>query len=87
MQPSMSNVMITTASPPAPLLLERGVDSEFPYLLILYFMKYFIHFICSIVSYKFLQISYSPPPLRIKRGVDSEFPYLLIIFYMFFCCI
>ena len=53
MQPSMSNVMITTASPPAPLLLERGVDSEFPYLLILYFMKYFIHFICSIDSYKF----------------------------------
>ena len=30
MQPSMSNVMITTASPPAPLRMERGVDSEFP---------------------------------------------------------
>ena len=32
MQPSMSNVMITTASPPAPLRMERGVDSEFPLL-------------------------------------------------------
>ena len=38
MQPSMSSV-IMMASPPPPLLLERGVDSEVPYLLIIYLMR------------------------------------------------
>ena len=51
MQPSMSNVMITTASPPAPLLLERGVDSEFPLFIdtILYEVFYSLYlFYCLI---------------------------------------
>ena len=70
MQPSMSNVIIT-ASPPTPLLLERGVDSEVPYLLIIYLMRLFIRLICSIVVYKF-KLTPHFTPLSNRRGGGGE---------------
>ena len=54
MQPSMSNVMIKTASPPAPLRMERGVDSEFPL-----FVDYILFVLLLHISFANITFSHS----------------------------
>ncbi len=68
MQPSMSNVIITTASPPAPLRMERGVDSEFP--LLIDYILFALFVLLSHISFSKHHIL----PLWLEGGVDSEFP-------------
>ena len=66
MQPSMSNVMITTASPPTPLLLERGVDSEFP--LLIDYISFILFVLLSHISFSKHHISL-PSPIGEGLGV------------------
>ena len=68
MQPSMSNVIITTASPPAPLLLERGVDSEFP--LLIDYILFALFVLLSHISFSKHHIL----PLWLERGEIASSP-------------